>query len=149
MSTAKLYNVGYISSARISGEDYAGGLDSLEYPPLTYIIQNIRISSQQTIPITQFTTPLRSDGTRSEIYILQASACDSSQASRDGLCIQLLSGSNIIYTNSSATLLRGNPLAHSWGGKTTIRFGYSSQNDGTYENDGIFYGTAMMQIKVI
>jgi len=145
----------YTNASEISGlaaPTYNSGVANKFYvdneSPLTFSIANVRISAQQVIPLVQFTCPLRSDNSSEQVYVWKACACDSSQASRNGLCIQILSGNTIVYTNSSATLTKGYPLATTDGGKTTIRFGYSSQNDSSLEQDGIFFGTALMQVSV-
>ncbi|MBE3115281.1 MAG: hypothetical protein IMZ59_07180, partial [Actinobacteria bacterium] len=118
------------------------------FAPLTYSIANVKVSAQQFIELAKFRCPTNTDGSSKKVYIWQAHAANSSQASIHGLFLQVLSGTTnqkIRFRTSSATLRQGYPISSTTGGNTTIRFGYSSSTMLT----GVHFGTAGIQLSVI
>jgi hypothetical protein len=109
-----------------------------ELPAMTFNVANVRLSGQQNLNITRFTTP----GTTS-CYLFQANACNSGGASVSGLKVELMSGSTSIYSTSSAILKQGFPLAKTQG-DIEIRFAYS----GGSSLSGYQYGTCLAQVGV-
>jgi len=161
MGTGKLYNIGHISSAKISGGSITtsdlnlvantiSGLIDPTWPSsaankhyvdntsrMTFSISNIGMSANTEINLTRF------DAGSNNVYVWQAAACGSGGIGISGLKIEILSGSTSVYSTSSATLQQGNPLATTSGGKTIIRF----KNSGAGISNTV-YGTGLMQISV-
>lgn len=117
------------------------------YPPLQFGLGNTFISAQQVIELAKFDCGTNAGGQPKRAYIWQAFCCDSSQTMRGAFAVQVISGTTMVYKNSSATLNQGYPLAVTDGGKTIVRFAYSS----TAETDinGAIYGTCGIQMSVL
>ena len=107
-------------------------------PPITFNTADVSVSAQQSIKLARFTTP-----SSKKVYVWQAAACNSGGASVNNLKIQLLSGTSVIYTTSSATVQEGYPLASSKG-NIEIRFTYSGTGV-----TGVQNGTAFMNLSIL
>jgi hypothetical protein len=173
MSTTKLYNIGFVSSAtggHISGSNIEGNwlghdmtsLSSgqiLQYcqdtaqwenvlPPLTYSIANVKLLSGQNLVLGKFKTGLKTDGNSRQVYIWQAYCCDSGANTKGDLVVQVLSGTTSVYKTSANTLQMGYPLAVTYGGNTTIRIMYSGVTEYGMVDSQLQYGNAMVNLSI-
>jgi len=109
-------------------------------PPMTFNVANVMISANQNINVARFSIPAGKT-----LKLLQAAAADTDGTSVNDLKIQLLNGTSVVYSTSSASLQQGNPLASIDGAANIeIRFAYSGASV-----TGIKYGSAFMNVIVV
>jgi len=131
-------------SSPLSGQTVIYGSDTSNatwqnvYPPVTYILANSFISANQNWNIGRFTTP----GTTSA-YVLQAYTSDSGGKSVGDLNVQMLSGTTLMFSESSNIFQQySNPSSAT--GDLEFRFTYSGASNPT----GYQYGNCLIQIGV-
>ena len=108
------------------------------YPPLTYTLANTYISANQNWNLGKFSTPADKSA-----HVLQAYCCNSGGVSVGDLSVQMLSGTTLKYSCSSATLQQySNPSSAT--GDLEFRFTYSGASNPT----GYQYGNCLIQIGV-
>jgi len=124
------------------GSDMANTTWQNQLPPITFNVANVRLLSGQNLNITRF------DAGNKNVYVWQATCCNSGGAMTGDLSVELLSGTTSVYSTSSAAIQQGYPLAKSAGGNTEIRIKYSSTSGYGAEEAQLQYCTAFMEISV-
>jgi len=128
-------------SSPLSGQvlSYLGNWKNVS-PPLTFSLPAVGIKGNRYIRLARFTTPENKTA-----YLWMAQISDINGNTVNGLRIEMLSGSTVVYACSSNTVEIGSPLA-STAGDITIRVMYSGAGIG---DDSYVQCVGFMQVSII